>query len=102
MADFLAFTLSHSLTLSLSLSKRLLKYKKKQQALQEIIDKHTKQYETEKEVSVAVTSHLEVKTAEINALRKQRDEQKDAKQALLEEERDNIMNQKTEARQQYE
>lgn len=75
------------------------KYKKKQQALQTIIDNYTKQFQTEKEVSVAVTSHLEVKTTELTGLRKQRDELKDAKQAKLEEERDNIMNQKTEARQ---
>ena len=78
------------------------KYRKKQQALQEIIDKYNKALQTEKEVTAAVTSHLEVKTSEINAARKQRDDLKDAKQAQLEEERDNIMNMKAEAKQQYE
>ena len=74
------------------------KFKQMEQELLKVINDYQMQLRTEEEVNNAIKEHLEVRTREINEQRKDRDALKDRKVANLDEQREQIMNDKQQAK----
>lgn len=78
------------------------KYKQMEQRLLKIINEHDAQLKTEEQVSTAVKGHLDNRRREIDDMTRERDREKEQKAAALDQEREEIMNNKQAAKEDYE